>query len=87
MFFGKLQGMTHLCKGIYCKSDILTIALTNAVNMTSLSRRLMTGVFIPSKIMDCTVTGQTWHAGGEDRRKEIKKPLHEGALKAIFSMF
>lgn len=42
----------------------------------------MTGVFIPSKIVDCTVTGQAWRAGGKDNIQEVK-PLHLEALTAI----
>lgn len=71
-----------ICKGIYCITDILTKALANATSQETLCRRLMAGVFIPSTILDCTVTGQSWRAGGERAALEMK-PLHKGALDAI----
>lgn len=43
----------------------------------------MTGVFIPSKLNNCTVSGQSWRAGGPEKAQEAKIPLHQGALKAI----
>lgn len=43
----------------------------------------MTGVFIPSKLLNCTVSGQSWKAGGPERALESKEPLHQGALRAI----
>lgn len=45
---------------------------------------MLTGVFIPSAMTNCTVTGQSWRAGGPDKCKEEKEPLHSGALKGIF---
>ncbi|KAJ1530198.1 hypothetical protein ONE63_005125 [Megalurothrips usitatus] len=68
--------------GIFCKTDVLTSALTNSTNCNHFCRRVMTGVLIPSKIVECTVSGQKWRAGGE-RAKAPKEPLHQGALKAI----
>jgi hypothetical protein len=47
----------------------------------------MGGVFVPSKVLDCTVTGQSWHAGGMEKAKEEKKPLHQGALQVIVGEF
>ena len=47
----------------------------------------MRGVFKPSQILNCTVTGSTWHAGGEEHLKAKVKPLHPGALKAIVGQF
>lgn len=58
----------------------------NAVNIVM--RRLMQGVFIPSKITNCTVTGQPWRPGSkENPAQEKPKPLHQGALKAIVGMY
>ncbi|KAJ1526527.1 hypothetical protein ONE63_008115 [Megalurothrips usitatus] len=81
--YGQHDDTTELIgSGIHCKTNILTLALTNSNNANHFCRRLMTGVFIPSKIIQCTVTGQKWRAGG-DKAVLPKEPLHQGALKAI----
>ncbi|XP_034240444.1 protein snwA-like [Thrips palmi] len=82
--YGDLHGETkELGRNIFCKKDVLTSALTNATNVNTLARRLLSGVFIPSKIIDCTVTGQVWRPGSKGKEVKIPKPLHHGALKAI----
>ncbi|KAJ1524655.1 hypothetical protein ONE63_011138 [Megalurothrips usitatus] len=81
--YGQRADTTELMStGIFCKTDVLTSALTNSTNCNHFCRRVMTGVLIPSKIVECTVSGQKWRAGGE-RAKAPKEPLHQGALKAI----
>lgn len=75
--------MQHLCKGIYCKTLTLAQALTVATNTGQLIRRLMTGVFRPSKLLDCTVTGQSWRAGGDEQKKAVRRPLHPKAVEAL----
>ncbi|KAJ1531353.1 hypothetical protein ONE63_000037 [Megalurothrips usitatus] len=81
--YGQRADTTELMStGIFCKTDVLTSALTNSTNCNHFCRRVMTGVLIPSKIVECTVSRQKWRAGGE-RAKAPKEPLHQGALKAI----
>ena len=78
-----LQDTMELCRKIFCKKDVVSAALANAKNVVQLCRRLMNGVFMPSKILDGTVSGQTWHAGGAEYLVMQKKPLNGNALKAI----
>jgi hypothetical protein len=80
------QGMTTIGSNIFCQTNVLVSAVTNAKSVPTLCRRMFIGVFKEEQIQDCTVTGQSWHAGGQDRMKQKKTPLHEAALKAIFGM-
>ncbi|XP_026284591.2 uncharacterized protein LOC113210702 [Frankliniella occidentalis] len=81
--YGESRDTKLLAKNIYCKVDVPAKALASATNLNSLVRRLLPGVFIPSKVLDCTVTGQSWRAGGAEVAAIQKTPLHPVALQAI----
>lgn len=84
MFFP--QDTKELCLQIYCKKNTIRQAITNSSKMEHVVRRLMTGVFKPSQIMDCTPTGQPWRAGGTEQQQAKVHPLHPRAVRAIVGM-
>lgn len=83
---GIFQDTTELLRGIYCKTIVLSKAIANAANVNHLVRRLFLGIFIASKVQDCTLSGQTWHAGGKDHLQKSQKPLHSEAVKVLAGM-
>ncbi|KAK3918313.1 Halomucin, partial [Frankliniella fusca] len=81
--YGPSDDTTELCHGIFIKKNDLTSALTGSTNVNHLLRRMMVGVFNPAEIQSCTVTGQSWHAGGSEACSLKPEPLHPKALQAI----
>lgn len=81
------QDSVELCKGIYCRSKDITNAL-NGADMRHVIRRLMPGVFVPSKILNCTYTGRAPTAAGKDSiKQEDLDCLHPNAMAAIISEY
>lgn len=82
--FVYLKGSKDIGHGIYCKGEALTQALTSSTNVNHVLRRVMSGVFNPAEILNCTVTGKSWNAGGPDHKGKEMTALHPTALQAIF---
>lgn len=77
--------MTLLQDGIYCNKRILECALSSSHKASHIARRLISGVFKPESLINCTFTGSS-HRGVHANKKEINC-LNLPARNAIIGQY
>lgn len=77
--------MIKISNGIYCRKKILDYAKSTAKTSQQMARKLVPGIFTKEAQMRCTLSGQAVRSLGLERKQEIVKTLHIGAVRAIIS--
>lgn len=75
--------MVHFGKNIYCTSSVIEEIKSRARTGTAVASLLMTGVFNPRKILNCTFTGRGIMNQGKAAQNRIMQPLNNVAKDLI----